>query len=386
MILVAIKLSNLTNNYVFEGELLVQTLKIAVIGAGNGGQTFAAHLKQKGHEVGLWNRSKEKINIIDKNGITINGCLHAQEHPDITSTNIKQVIKGKDIILVVLPANAHKEVAQRITPYIGENQLVILNPGRTGGALEFCNTLHQNGVKNLPEIVESQSLFYTCRMVKPGLVNLLAIKDNIELGVLNYRNGNGILNDLKCIYDHPQIGESTLKIGLENIGAMLHPMPVLLNIGLIENRKEFIPHYYKAITRKIADLIESMDSERTDIASKFDYDISSVNKWHGDVYGIKEDNLYDSLQSNSAYASIDSPYNLEHRYISEDIPTGLVPLCEIGKCAQVQTPLIKLMISLAREILGVDILKQGRNARTMGIKGLSVEDIKEVFQGYKFYN
>lgn len=363
----------------------MQNLKTAVIGAGNGGQTFAAHLKQKGHEVSLWNRSKEKLNIIKKNGIELTGVINTKEHLDFCSTDMKEVIKGKEIILVVLPANTHHEIAERIAPYISENQLIILNPGRTAGSVEFLNTLEDNNVKSLPQLVETQSLCYTCRMVKPGLVNLLAIKNNVSLSVMPHWEDKNIIKDLKLIYNTPEIVDSSLEIGLENIGAMLHPLPVLLNIGWIESRTDFIPHYYHTITRTIANLIENMDSERTIIANEYGYSIKSIKNWHGDAYGIEEDNLYDTLQANSVYGSIDAPYNLNHRYIFEDIPTGLVPMSELGKLAMTPTPLMDLMIKLAQQVLGINLIQKGRNADKLGIKGLSVEEIKKVFQGYKHF-
>ena len=364
----------------------MQTFKIAVLGAGSGGQAFAAHLKQKGHEIRLWNRSANTLEQIKENkGIKISGAIEAYEYPDLMSIKIREVIKDAEIILVVVPAHAHKDIANLISPYISEDQLIILNPGRTAGALEFCNIVDENNVNPLPIIAETQSLCYTCRMIKPGVINLLAIKNHISMGTMPAWEGKNILKDLGSIYDNPVMEDSTLKIGLENIGAILHPTPVLLNVGWIESRDVFFPHYYYGISKTIADLLEKMDLERISIASEYGYRIKSVKEWHGDVYGIIKDNLYETLQANSSYASIDAPYNLNHRYIFEDVPTGLVPIGELGKSVNVSTPVINLIISLANTILGKDFITMGRNLKTMGIEGLQVEEIKEISQGYKHY-
>jgi len=364
----------------------MQKFKIAVLGSGNGGQTFAAHLRQNGHEVRLWNRSKDKLDLIKKNhGIKLLGAVEAFELPDLMSTEISYIINGVDIILIVLPANAHKEVALLLAPYITENQLIILNPGRTAGALEFCNILKNEGVKTLPIIAETQSLFYTCRTIRTGLINLLAIKDNLQIGVMPFWEGKNILKILKTIYNDPSIENSNLKISLENIGSMLHPTSVLLNAGWIESRKEPIPHYYHAISRRIARVIEKMDFERVLIGSKYDYKIKTLTEWQSYVYGVTENDLYKSLQSNQAYASINSPQTLQHRFIYEDIPTGLVPLSELGKCVGADTHIMDNIIYLADLIMEEDFRKIGRNSKTLGLKNLTKEEIKEVFQGYVHY-
>ncbi|MDZ7837274.1 MAG: hypothetical protein U5N58_04580 [Actinomycetota bacterium] len=55
----------------------------------------------------------------------------------LSSNRIDKVIKGADVIMVVVPANAHASIAQRCAPYLEDGQIVVLNPGRTCGALEF---------------------------------------------------------------------------------------------------------------------------------------------------------------------------------------------------------------------------------------------------------
>lgn len=38
--------------------------------------------------------------------------------------------------MVVVPATAHRFVAEQIAPHVVDSQFIVLNPGRTGGALE----------------------------------------------------------------------------------------------------------------------------------------------------------------------------------------------------------------------------------------------------------
>lgn len=51
------------------------------------------------------------------------------------------------MILIVVPAFAHKELAEKMVPFLEDGQIIVLNPGRTGGALEFYNVLKSKGLK-----------------------------------------------------------------------------------------------------------------------------------------------------------------------------------------------------------------------------------------------
>ena len=81
--------------------------KITIIGAGNGGQAFAAYLSLKGHTVKIYDVAEDTVNKLNYlGGIILEG------HSDVTgfgkielaSTDIGKVMEGCEIILVVLPS------------------------------------------------------------------------------------------------------------------------------------------------------------------------------------------------------------------------------------------------------------------------------------------
>jgi opine dehydrogenase len=123
-----------------------------------------------------------------------------------------------------------------------------------------------------------------------------------------------------------------------------------------------------------------MDNERINIAKELDISTRSVKRWHEDNYGVIGNNLYETLQKNSSYASIDAPRSLNSRYIYEDIPTGLVPLSEIGKAVGVKTPLMDIIIDLANYLLKTDFRLEGRNLVNLGLFGKNRDEIKMAFE------
>ena len=353
----------------------------SVLGAGNGGQALSCLLKRMGHDVRLWNRSQATVQALNDRGwLEIRGPHRGTARLDLITTNLESAVKDAEILFIVMPASAHREMALRLAPIISDKQAVILNPGRTAGVLEFKNGLIEWGVTSLPLIMETQSLFCACRVHQPGIIDILSFKRENTICGISTGQINDLLPQLQAIYGSVKVVETTLETGLDNIGAILHPTPVLLNSGWIESRDIFFPHYYHGISPSVAALVEKIDAERLKVAEAYGLQIRSVKQWHEDNYGFQGSNLYETLQGNSAYASIDAPRSLSNRYLTEDIPTGLVPISELGRAAGVPTPLIDMIIDLGNAMLNIDFRKKGRNLKNLSLEGKTIQEIKQAFE------
>ena len=341
----------------------------AIIGAGSGGIAMTAHLLSQGYKVNLFNRSKERIATIKKNGtIKSYGEIKGTFQPEIITTNIEKAISGVNVIFVVVPAFAHKDIAELCFPHLKDSQIVILNPGRTFGAIEFAQIL-KNKRKFLNIIVaESQTLLHTCRMSKEDTVNVLAIKKRIALATLN---SNQIQKVIKLINKPlPQFvpAKNILETGLNNVGAIFHPTPILLNIGWIETPRTKFKYYYEAITPTVAKFLEQIDKERIQLAKAMGVKTISARQWLYRVYGARGKTLHEAIQNNTYYQTIDAPNTIHHRYIYEDIPTGLVPLASLGEWLKINTPITNLIIDLACKICQKNFRKEGRTIKNLKIQ------------------
>jgi len=67
------------------------------------------------------------------------------------------------------------------------------------------------------------------------------------------------------------------------------------------------------------------------------------------------------------------------RYLTEDVPTGLVPLSELGRALGILTPHIDNLIDLASEELNIDFRINGRTLDRLGLrKDAVVEDFSRL--------
>ena len=97
----------------------------AIIGAGNGGQAFAAYLSLKGHSVKIYDVSQKTVDILqEKGGVLLEGNSDVVGFGKImlASTDLKEVIRGADIVMVVLPSIYHKDMAEKMAPYLEDGQ------------------------------------------------------------------------------------------------------------------------------------------------------------------------------------------------------------------------------------------------------------------------
>ena len=72
------------------------------------------------------------------------------------------------------------------------------------------------------------------------------------------------------------------------------------------------------------------------------------------------------------------PVRLQVSYVLEDIPTGLVPMIELGRLKGVPTPRMELVAKLGEYLLEMDFFTTGRTLKNLGLEGMSAED----FQNY----
>jgi opine dehydrogenase len=278
--------------------------------------------------------------------------------------------------MVVVPANGHRFIAEACAPYLKENQVVILNPGRTGGALEFYNVLKQKNLKRFPFIAEAQTFLYASRALGPAHARIFSVKNSVPLATLPAYWIPGILKIINRAFPQFIPGDNIFKTSFENIGAVFHPALTILNAGWIESTYGDFEYYIKGASPSVAQVLEKLDKERLDVAAALGIKVMSAKAWLYTAYSATGNNLHEAIQDNPGYLGIKAPDRLHHRYVDEDVPMSLVPIASIGDMLKVDTPTIKSIIRLASIMRGVDFWKKGRTVQKLGIKGMTIKEIR----------
>jgi opine dehydrogenase len=235
-----------------------------VIGAGSGGRAFAAYLSSKGHSVSLYNRSYSRIHAIkQKGGIQTIGSLEGFFPIDLITQDLRLAVEDTDVVMVVIPASAHKNLAKKLASILTMNQIVILNPGRTFGSVEFKRIIDSKG-KYFVKVGETQTLLFTSRQLTENKVNIIKIKDSVNFSTFPEQYTQQVYDMLKDIFPQFNAVNNYLEVTLANIGMLLHPAISLLNAGMMDIGKRF-KFYKEGASSKVCKILENIESELNEI-------------------------------------------------------------------------------------------------------------------------
>jgi opine dehydrogenase len=358
-------------------------LQITIIGAGHGGKAMAADLAIRGHAVRLYNRTYEHIQTIAARGgieLALESGLQELGPIRTVTDDIARAVDGAHLIMVVIPASGHRDVAQACAPHLVDGQIVVLNPGRTGGALEFRHVLAEAGCTAEIVIAETETFLFASRSTGPAQAQIFRRKNTVPLAALPATHTQTVLDVLQEVYPQFIAAPNVLHTSLNNMGAVFHPALVLLNAGWIEATGGDFEFYIDGVTPSTALILERLDRERVTVATAMGIRAQTACEWLARAYSAYGENLFEAMHDNPGYKGISAPRTLRHRYIFEDVPYSLVPIAELGRRFGVDVWGMDSMIQIACVIDGTDYRHRGRTLERMGLVGLSLPEIARLVE------
>ena len=306
-----------------------------VVGAGHGGKAMAAHLALMGFPVTLYNRTPENVAAIKmRGGIELKsyeGGPHGFGHLVLVTSDMGEALEQAEVIMAVVPATAHADIAKAAAPHLRDGQIVVLNPGRTGGVLEFVRVLSDNGCQADVTVAEAETLIYASRSEGPAQARIFRIKDAVPVAALPATRTPRVLEALSTAFPLFIDGTSVLHTSLNNMGAIFHPALTILNAGRIESTSGEFQFYIDGVTPSVARILDALDRERVTVAVALGIRARTGIEWLRMAYDAKGANLHEAIHNQPGYRGIKAPPTLNHRYITEDVPMSLVPIAALGR-------------------------------------------------------
>jgi len=350
-----------------------------VVGAGHGGKAMAAHLALMGFPVTLYNRTPENVAIIKaRGGIELKsyeGGPHGFGPLALVTSDMGEALEHAEVVMVVVPATAHADIAKAAAPYLRDEQIVVLNPGRTGGTLEFVKVLNDNGCQANVTVAEAETLVYASRSEGPAQARIFRIKDAVPVAALPATRTGRVLETLAPAYPLFIDGVSVLHTSLNNMGAIFHPALTLLNAGRIESTAGEFQFYIDGATPSVARILEALDRERVTVAAALGIRARTGMEWLKMAYDANGATLHEAIHNQPGYRGIKAPPTLNHRYITEDVPMSLVSIAALGRRYGVRVRGMDSIIRLACIVHQTDYWRRGRTLDKLGIEQLSVDEV-----------
>jgi len=351
-------------------------MKVLVLGAGAGGAAAVAELTLAGHDVVLWNRSSATLEPFRAaGGVEYEGVLgEGRAVPRAISADLGDAMRDVDAAVVTLPTFSHAPVARAL----GEarwpsDRPIVLNPGHTGGALEFAHAFRTTG-RPLPPIAEFSTLTYVARKYRPERVTITGRAKHVRAAALP---GGAAALDVGCsLFPGAAPVADVLAADLSNANLVLHPPGAILGAAWVEATGGDYTFYVQGMTPGVARTMKRLDDERLAVAAAFGHRLPSIVEEMQSIGTVEADvtdvhDLVGAIAGGTANARIKAPHSLEHRYYREDFGHGMLPFLELASIAGVETPVAASLYTLAEALVGIDFRASGRTAVTMGIAGLS---------------
>jgi opine dehydrogenase len=357
-------------NIQYKGEI---QLKIAILGAGNGGCGVAADLSLRGHEVTLIKTSTAMHNDNFKYLMSNNGLIKLLENGEIRATNIHKVttdlseLSKAEVVIVYIQTNYHEGLIKKMIPHIQTGQIILFNPGylSTAYMLKHCDNIDIT-------IVEAQSSFIDCRIHDLGLV---------KVGFRNVRNPLGVYpsKDIsKAKEKLDKLGfpfvylSSVVEAALHNPNMIVHTVGGIMSIPRIEKTKGDYCMYHEVFTPSVWKVLETLDSEKMDVLEALGFE--RIPYVEACKYRNSLDDNRDAKEVFFWYAGMPTrakgPVSVESRYITEDVPEGIVMLEALAKQLNIETPICTALIEIASAALGRDLREEGRTPERLGVENI----------------
>lgn len=352
-------------------------MKITILGAGNMGCANAADLTLKGHEVTLVKTShsmhNETFNYVCAHNNEITLWQEGEEQTariHAVTTDLSSVATA-DLVYITTQTNVHEQLIQRIAPLLRKGQVVLITPGyfSTAYFLRHCPN------KDLT-IIEGESSTIDCRVDDTGFVRVGFRNVRNPVGVYPVENLPKVRDMLESMQFHYVYLSSVVEAALHNPNMMVHTVGAVMSIPRIEKTKGDYCMYWEVWTPSVYRILDQLDKEKMDVLEHLGYE--RLNYFDACKYRNSLDDSIDARAVFEEYAA--SPYRakgpvvVDSRYISEDVPQGLVMLESLGRHLSIPTPVCTALIEIASAALGRDLRAEGRS-----IERLGAENIQKVF-------
>lgn len=330
-------------------------MKFTIIGGGRTGQAAAAYLTSKGAKCLIKTRDAEKATIFDQYGITAEGGINGNFKVRST-TDMQEAADFSDMILVMTVANAHKEVAGQITPFLKQNQKILIF-NSNWGALEFKQVLGDSiKLKNLI-VAETGAQLFVASSNETGHVSM-SVKAQISVSAVDPDDTQPLIDSIKEYFPQFEKGRSIIETTMSTTNPVIHVPITLLNAARIENAQPFL-FYGDGTSGEGVRLIVNVDKERIAVAKALGCEIDDVLTGVNRFWEKKHDNLFDALTKNKTYLEAKGPGTLAHRYITEDVPYGIAPIAKIGRLFGIATPYTDALLGILGCLFGTDVVNGG---------------------------
>jgi opine dehydrogenase len=339
---------------------------LTILGGGNTAFAAAANLSLRGFRVTLCEHPSFSWTLDplrDSRTIELEGVA-GQGKAEIhrLTTDFSEGLQN-DLLLMIVPAYAHKPFAEACRPHLREGHILVLLPG-TLGTLEVASILDldQTGHSKIT-LAETDTAPYVCRKVAPDAAHIWGVVASLGVGVLPSSESSRVAELLSDVFTVDGLGpaavdasatsrtavslySNVLECGLSAMNPVVHPPGVLMNAGRVEYSKGDFFFYEEGVTPAVCQVINTLDGERRAIGRALGLDLTPVDRaFHEAGFGPKGD-LWSTINGSRMLTQLRAPGAMDTRWLTEDVPYGIAAWGSLADQLSVSASLMHSLVTL----------------------------------------
>ena len=318
-------------------------MNVAVLGTGSIGLASAA-LLGGAHRVTLWSPSGRGIEGLAGGRLRYSGAV-AGEAPVCTARHIAVAVADADVVIVAIPAYGQNAVLNECAAQLRTGQAVFLMPMLSLAGLVLGQLLAARGVRCL--IAGFGTTVMTARKSDPDVVRLHAVRDRVDVAALPASDTPQALELARRLFgDRFNAQVDLLAVSLSQTNPVAHVPLALANLSRMERGESWTQ--YDHMAGATAHATVALDRERLAVAQAFGLPVRSIEQHFHLSFGAPMMDFSDQCRwVHENLGSPTGPASLDTRYITEDVPYGLVFNARMGRIAGVPTPVTDGCIAIA---------------------------------------
>ena len=351
-------------------------LKVGLAGAGSVAFGTAALLYQNNHCAMLWSPSGASTKTLASGKALVASNALVGEYPVKIAVSAEQLAAHNEVLMIVLPGYGHKRVIDELVPHVLPTHTIIISSHTSLGALYLSQQLALRAV-TVP-IVAWGTTIITGRQ-QPDLCSVLVntVRAKVDMCTIPDTHSAVALTLCQTLFgDRFVQRDGLLAISLSNLNPQNHMGIALGNMSRMERGERWSQG--QNVTPKIGALLEALDNERLAIASALGLSVRTIFEhfhlsFHVPIGSISEMNQAMHTQGNGGIG----PDTADSRYVTEDVPYGLVATAALAELVGKRATLHEAGIALFSAMYGRNFAAENSLLEALDLGGISLTALKE---------
>jgi opine dehydrogenase len=352
-------------------------LTVGIAGAGAIAFGYAALLEQARHRVMLWSPSgAHTANLAAGEPLVADGAVEGKFHPAVAN-NAEELAAWADVVLIALPAYGHKAVFDALAPHLRSDQTVLISSHASFGALYLSKLLSTRGAPP-PPIVAWGTTATTGRQQDATRVMVNTIRSKIDIATIPHGNAATASTMSRRLFgDRFVERDGLLAIALSNLNPQNHMGIALGNMTRMERGETWSQG--QNVTPKVGRLLEALDQERLAIADRLGLSVRTIFEHFHLSFHVPISSISDMNQEmHSEGCGGTGPASADTRYVTEDVPYGLVPTVMLGEMTGQTAKLHQAGIDIFSAMYGIDFAKANDLLPALDLQATPLAELKKL--------